>query len=493
LLPTSITEGNNARTQTITWHPNFRLPTQIDETGGKRTTFEYDDKGNLLRKTVTATTGTPVNEVWRWTYNALGLMATETDPRGSTTTYAYNAYGQLTRKTNALGQVTTYDYSPAGLVSQINEPDGLVRRMTYTPRGWLATSTLSAGGVHLATAYTYTADGQIRSVALPNGHTITYTYDAALRNTGWSDNRGQSAVYTLDPAGNATDEQVRNSGGALALQIRRTISALNRVQSETWGAGISETYTQDANGRLASVTNALGQTTTYGRDALERINRVTDATSRAATINYNAQDAVTQVIDFKYVTTTYARDVQGNARSEATPDAGTTATSVDALGLPSRIVDAIARATDITRDPLGRPTLIRHSPAAGTPSTTTAGKVHTTELRYDLAGTACDAPGHPNAAIGRLCEMVDKADGVTHATTQLPVGRLRPPHAPDPDPLQRHRQPQRSAQRGLCLRLRRQPAARANWPSSPTPAARCSPTSTAPAGVCRACSGTASR
>lgn len=149
---------------------------------------------------------------------------------------------------------------------------------------------------------------------------------------------------TNHPAGNATEELVKNSGGALALQIRRTISALNRVQSETWGAGITETYTQDANGRLASVT--------------------------------------------------------------------------DALGLPSRIVDAIARATDITRDALGRPTLITHSPASGTPAGTTAGKTHTTELRYDLTGTTCNATNQPSASKGRLCEMVDRVDGVEHVKTQ---------------------------------------------------------------------------
>ena len=317
-------------------------------------------------------------------------------------------------RANALGHTTTYAYDAAGQIAQINEPDGLVRRMTYTPRGWLSTSTLSAGGVHLATAYTYTVDGQVKSVALPNGHTITYHYDAALRNTGWSDNRGQSAVYTLDPAGNAIEEQVRNSGGALALQIRRTISSLNRVQSERWGGLVSETYAQDANGRLASVTDATGKTTSYGRDALDRINRVTDATNRAATITYNAQDAVTQVVDFNYVITNYTRDIQGNARSEATPDAGTSTSTYDALGLPSRVVDAIGRASNIGRDGLGRPTLITH--------TVSGGKTMTTELRYDMAGTVCDAPGHPTAAIGRLCEMIDKVDGpsgpVTHATTQ---------------------------------------------------------------------------
>ena len=68
-----------------------------------------------------------MNEVWSWTSNAQGLMATETNPRGAKTTYAYNTWGQLIRKTNALGHATTYAYDAAGLFSQINEPTGLVR------------------------------------------------------------------------------------------------------------------------------------------------------------------------------------------------------------------------------------------------------------------------------------------------------------------------------------------------------------------------------
>ncbi len=410
-LPTAENYGAGLKGTNYTWHPTFRLPTQIDEKGGRRTVLEYDTKGNLLRKTVTSTSGAVVNEVWSWTYNSAGLTASETDPRGATTTYQYNAAGQLTRQLNALGQATSYAYDANGMVSRITEPSGLSRYFYYTPRGWLKAMTLSAGGVNLATAFAYTPDGQIKSAAFPNGYTITYSYDAGLRNNGWSDNRGQRVNHTLDAAGNATEEQHRNANGQLALQIRRSISALNRVQSETTGTGVTETFAQDANGRTNSVTDATGKTTTIGRDTLERFKSVTDANGRQASINYNAQDAVTQIIDFKNVTTKYTRDVQGNARSEATPDAGTTASTYDALGLPSRIVDAIGRATDIERDALGRPTRITHSVSGG--------KTLTTELRYDLAGSSsCNVSGQVNAAIGRLCQMVDKVDGVEHVQTQ---------------------------------------------------------------------------
>ena len=50
---------------------------------------------------------------------------------------------------------------------------------------------------------------------------------------GWSDNRGQSATYTLDGLGNITSEVTRNNGGATALQIARSITNINRLASQT--------------------------------------------------------------------------------------------------------------------------------------------------------------------------------------------------------------------------------------------------------------------
>ncbi|MBL8387689.1 MAG: hypothetical protein JNK17_05715 [Hydrogenophaga sp.] len=74
------------------------------------------------------------------------------------------------------------------------------------------------------------------------------------------------------------------------------------------------------------------------------------------------------------------------------------------------MVDALSRATDITRDAMGHPTVIVQS--------VTGGKTRRTELRYDLTGTTFNATDLPNASKGRLSEMVDKVDGVVHATTQ---------------------------------------------------------------------------
>src|SRR5690606_29091916 len=206
--------------------------------------------------------------------------------------------------------------------------------MAYTPRGWLGQSTLTAGGSALTTRYTYAPSGQITQLRLPNGHIIDYRYDAADHLIGWTDNRNQRADYTLNALGSITQEQVRNSNGHLALEIRRVINSLNRVQSETRGPSIVEHYTQDANGRLASIRDAANGITTLTRDTLARITDITDPANQSARLRYNARDEITSATDFKTVATTYTRNILGNATREVTTDVGTGYTTFDEMGLP---------------------------------------------------------------------------------------------------------------------------------------------------------------
>jgi YD repeat-containing protein len=122
-----------ARTITTAWHSKWRLPVLIAEP--KRiTTFSYDDNGNLLSKSVQATTdltgtaganatkvGAPL--IWVHTYNALGQVLTTRGPRTDVielTTYSYDEQGNLTSKTNAAGHVTNLaNYDAHGHVGRI--------------------------------------------------------------------------------------------------------------------------------------------------------------------------------------------------------------------------------------------------------------------------------------------------------------------------------------------------------------------------------------
>jgi YD repeat-containing protein len=244
-LETSHVEASGtpqARTTTTTWHSTYRLPLQIAEP--KRiTTFAYDANGNLLSKSVqastdatgasglSATTTGPIR-TWSYTYTSLGQMLTATGPTKDLTSYSYDDHGNLTSVTNAAGHVTNLsNYDANGRVGRITDPNGLITDLTYTPRGWLSSRTV--GGQ--VTNFGYDGVGQLTQVTFPDTSTINYVYDDAHRLTSVADSLGNSIAYTLDNMGNRTGETVVDPTGALARQTNRVYDALNRLQQQTGG------------------------------------------------------------------------------------------------------------------------------------------------------------------------------------------------------------------------------------------------------------------
>ncbi|MDA8523437.1 RHS repeat-associated core domain-containing protein [Acidovorax sp. NCPPB 4044] len=404
-LPLTVTEAVGTpeqRTTTTEWHAQWRLPVRITE-AGRETAITYDSAGRPLSTTVTDTTVSPAqSRTSQWTYHADGRVASATDPGGATSTYQYDSLGNLTEATDPLGRRSTYTHDAAGRVLTATGPSGIVASYQYDLRGRL----LSATRAGLTHSYTWRPSGQLASVALPGGYSASYRYDAAQRLVGWSDNRGASGSYTLDAMGNRVAESVQDAQGTRALQIARTLNALNRPDAESVGALQSTRYGYDANGEPVSQTRTVGgldRTTHWGLDALRRVQRITDAQNASATLAHDARDAVVQATDFNGVATGYTRDALGNALQEITPDGGPVATTYDALGLPQAITDALGRASSIARDPLGRPTQIVSSSTATGAGTSS----RTTVLRYDLPGPDYNAEGAPLASVGHLSEIQD--------------------------------------------------------------------------------------
>jgi len=236
----------NARTISTSWHATWRLPLKIAEPK-RLTVFTYDAGGNVLTKSVQATSdatgaagvsATLVGpaRVWTYTYNQFGQMLTAKSPRidvNDTTTYTYDDQGNLTAIANAAGHTTTLsNYDPNGRVGRITDPNGLVTDLTYTSRGWLASRTVGSEN----TSYSYYDAGQLKQVTLPDNSTITYTYDGAHRLTNVADNLGNSIAYTLDLIGNRTTEIVSDPGGVLSRKTTRVYDALNKLKQQTGGA-----------------------------------------------------------------------------------------------------------------------------------------------------------------------------------------------------------------------------------------------------------------
>jgi len=248
-LETSHTEASGtaqARTITTNWHATYRLPLTIAEPK-LLTTYAYDAFGNLLNKTVQATsdaTGAQglsptligAARTWSRTYNNVAQVLTATGPRtdvADKTIYTYDSSGNLSTITNAVDQVTTLsNYDANGRVGLITDANGGTTALTYSRRGWLTGKTVTSGGTVEATTYGYDGVGQLTLVTLPDTSTVSYTYDPAHRLTNIADSLGDSIAYTLDNMGNRISEKVKDPSGALARQTGRVV-ALNRLQQIT--------------------------------------------------------------------------------------------------------------------------------------------------------------------------------------------------------------------------------------------------------------------
>ncbi len=177
-----------------------------------------------------------------YTYNQYGQVLTSIDERGHVTNYAYytdtttaHTKGDLWKVTNALGHVTEYtQYNPHGQVLQVLDPNGVATSYTYDLRQRM-TSVTQAGQL---TQVDWWPTGLLKKVTQPDGSWLSYTHDDAHRLTDIADNLGNSVHYVLDNSGNRTQEQVKDTSGALTRQIDRNFDALNRLWKTSTGAAL---------------------------------------------------------------------------------------------------------------------------------------------------------------------------------------------------------------------------------------------------------------
>ena len=281
LLAANAATPPGARKFTTTYHPNWRLPTQVvGATSQLITVFQGQPdplNGNApadcsampalpngqvppkVCKTIVralASSGavdtTVPDAINSYTYDAEGRLLTDTDANGNTSTYAYYteashteasqtatasdqpAYwvGDLKSITDPAGNVSTFDlYSPTGQILQTTDPKGVVTQRSYTPRNWIATVLVTPPGMpSRTTRYSYDKVGQLTKIHAPDGTIINFSYDAAHRLIGATDGKGNRVTYTLDNMGNRIAEQTRDVSGNLQRSIARSFDALNRLQ-----------------------------------------------------------------------------------------------------------------------------------------------------------------------------------------------------------------------------------------------------------------------
>ncbi len=375
--------GNSA---TFGYDSNGRL-TQASTPGGTQLTQSYDANGNVLTSTfggsttswtfdaqnrVTTVTG-PDGGVTTYAYAGAshipvqvtdanggvttqivsdGLILSQTDADGNTTTLAYNAAGELTSLTDALNETTLFSYDTAGNRTQTTGPAGTSLQWTYDQQGRVLTSTDANGAV---ISYTYSPAGLLLTITDPTGAVTTITYDAA------------GLVATIaDPLGRVTSFEYDTDGNLTAT---------------TDAAGAVTKAAYDALGRLTSLTDATGGVTTLSYD--EDGNQVAEETPAGITrITYDSLGNALSVTSPSGATAQYVYDEAGRLIQATGPDGGIWTTTYDAIG------NVISSA-----NPLGAVTKQAWTPAGNVASGTDAiGRTTSYALDKDEQVTAVTGP-----------------------------------------------------------------------------------------------------
>lgn len=373
-LETSRTEAS-LRTVTTAWHPTHRVPTLISTyTPGvtaplTTTSFTHDANGNVLSKTVTDPATSSVR-TWSYTYNSNGRVLTIDGPRADTsdsttfTHYACNTgveCGEVQTVTDALGHTTSYlSYNAHGQPLTIQDPNGVVTTLAYDLRQRLISRTI---GTELTT-FSYWPTGSLKKVTMPDGTYIEYTYDAAHRLTGVSDDEGNRIAYALDALGNITTESVFDPTDSLARTRTRVFNNLGQLWKDIGAAGtaaVTTTFGYDPDGNQSSVAAPLGRNTTRIFDGLNRLDRVNDPNGGVTVYGYNPMGDLISVVDPRNRRTTYTYTGLGDLKQQVSPDTGTTTNNHDSAGNLKTSTDARSKTATYEYDALNRVTSVTYA------------------------------------------------------------------------------------------------------------------------------------
>lgn len=319
-------------TWSYTYEPEFQqIKTETDPLGNTVTYFyDYEEgignAGKLIRieyPPVPNEFGLVVTPVVSYTYNAWGLIETETDARGTVTKYIYTqgtpdeAYGQP----NAV-------FAPGvmpvpGLLTQIIEDFGGINLTTiYRDFDGAGNAIRMIGpGVHLTTTYAFDDMNRVLSQTDAVGIVTAFTYDGRGNLTS------QITDYTVDGISgrnivteytyNAYDEVLteRTTDGGLSIQTSTVYDANQKVALTQDGRGYETVYLYNDADQLVNTIDPAGQVVTYTYTLNGQLEAIIDADGYATHYTYDSYERLVTIIEDSgglNLTTQYAYDLNGN-------------------------------------------------------------------------------------------------------------------------------------------------------------------------------------
>ncbi|WP_212721695.1 RHS repeat protein, partial [Zooshikella ganghwensis] len=205
------------------------------------------------------------------TFDAAGRKIAERDPLGHETHTVYDAFGNIIKATDPRGQVGYFFYDANNRL-----------RLQIDPKGY-------------ATETRYDAFGQVVS---------TYQYQQALDLSGGAITEQSDLTALISQL----QTQMGSGSGSASDKVivqQHTLNAFGQILSSTQ-AGVTTTFSYDAQGNKVSATDGNGHTTHYAYDAQGRLIEETSPEVRVVT------DVEQGVVSTQVVVTRHQYDQLGN-------------------------------------------------------------------------------------------------------------------------------------------------------------------------------------
>ena len=358
-----------ARETTYSYDVNRNLTQTIDPLGTQKWTYDGNQRVLTYKDRVDQNTSnnTVVN-----TYDSDGNLLTTTDRLGHTTTMTYTSIGQLESVTDARSKTTTFTYDTDGRLIEVTDTNNMDTTFAYDARARITSVT---NALNHTTAFEYDLNNRLKKVTFPDANYTENTYDLAGRRTQFRNARGKITTFGYDDAYRLTSvtdplDHTRTFTYDLMSNLLSQTDPLgnttdfeyddfNRVKKVIYpaptpgGTRLQESVTYDTMGNLKTRVDTAGRTTSYLYDDFDRLSRITDPLNKQSNFEYNLRSQMTKVKDALNQEYVFTYDPLGRTLSQTR--AGTTMTfEYDAVGNRTKRTDHSSNVTNYTYDNLNR-------------------------------------------------------------------------------------------------------------------------------------------
>lgn len=302
---------------------NLSKLTSIKADGGREITFEYNDKGLVVKINL------PEGKSIGFEYNDTDDLTAVTDGRGNRTVYEYenhaiskklspeghayyeNSYDEQRRVTRQIagsswtqsmsygenqtvvtdknGAVFTYYYNEKGMMIANVDEENYKTSFEYDPATQKVLAEINAEDKRYE--YQYDDNGNQIFQEDPMGYTVTRQFDQTFNKPIYERNQnGRETRWEYDDLGNLT--KIVNAEGNVSTLSYNEYGQL--IESRDFN-GNKTIFSYTPEGDLASVTDALGNTTQFLYDGLGRLVSRTDPRGGLFSYHYDANDNLTDM------------------------------------------------------------------------------------------------------------------------------------------------------------------------------------------------------